>query len=76
MLEKGRMYIPSEWTDSGTKPVDSLIPNSMVYLIPHLKNHQIILAKKVKKIDQLKEIRKTTTSTVEWSKIRKNIINY
>jgi len=46
------------------------------YLIPHLKNHQIILAKKIKDIDEVVKNRKITNSVEEWNQIRKDTINY
>ena len=46
------------------------------FLIPHLKNHHIILAKKVKNTDEIIENRKTTDSIEEWLKIRKNALGY
>jgi len=44
------------------------------FLIPHLRNHHIILAKKIKNINELTQVRKTTTSMQEWFEIRKNIL--
>ena len=46
------------------------------FLIPHLKNHHIILAKKVKNTDEIIENRKTTDSIEEWLKIRRNALGY
>ena len=44
------------------------------FLISHLRNHHIILAKKVKDIDEVIKNRKITYSTKEWLEIRKNTI--
>ena len=44
------------------------------FLISHLRNHHIILAKKVKDIDEVIKNRKITHSTKEWLEIRKNTI--
>ncbi len=44
------------------------------FLISHLRNHHIILAKKTKNTDDIIEDRKVTYSLEEWSKIRKNTI--
>jgi len=44
------------------------------FLIPHLRNHHIILAKKIKNIDELIQTRVTTNSMEEWLKIRKNTL--
>ena len=46
------------------------------FLISHLRNHHIILAKKVKNIDEVIKNRKITRSTKEWEEIRKNTIGY
>ena len=46
------------------------------FLISHLRNHHIILAKKVKDIDEVIKNRKITYSTKEWLEIRKNTIGY
>jgi len=46
------------------------------FLIPHLRNHHIILAKKVKNIDEISQNRKPTESKEEFLKIRKNTIGY
>jgi|TARA_B110000438_G_C15804744_1_gene646758 SAM-dependent methyltransferase len=46
------------------------------FLVPHLRNHHIILAKKDKNIDEIIQNRKTTTSKEEFLKIRKNILGY
>ena len=47
------------------------------FLFPHLRNHHIVLAKKVKNIDELeKKERGITYSLEEWSEIRKNTIGY
>ena len=43
----------------------------LAYCIPHLRNHHILLAKKVKEINEIGEIRKKTNSVEEWLKIRK-----
>ena len=46
------------------------------FMIPHLRNHHIILAKKIKNTDEIIEKRKTTDSKEEFLKIRKNTIGY
>jgi len=46
------------------------------FLIPHLRNHHIILAKKIKNIDEIIQAREITTSKKEWLEIRKNTIGY
>ena len=46
------------------------------FLIPHLRNHHIILAKKTQNIDDVILDRKYTYSLEEWSKIRKDTIGY
>ena len=46
------------------------------FLISHLKNHHIVLAKKIKDIDEVVKNRKITNSIEEWNQIRKNTINY
>ena len=46
------------------------------FLISHLKNHHIVLAKKIKDIDEVVKNRKITNSVEEWNQIRKNTINY
>ena len=46
------------------------------FLIPHLRNHHILLAKKVKNIDEIIEDRKTTTSKEGFLKKRKNTLGY
>jgi SAM-dependent methyltransferase len=42
------------------------------FMIPHLRNHHIILAKKTKNIDDVIKNRTTTNSKDEWYKIRKD----
>ena len=46
------------------------------FLIPHLRNHHIILAKKIKNIDEVIKNRKITHSKKEFLEIRKNTIGY
>jgi len=46
------------------------------FLISHLRNHHIILAKKVKNIDEVIKNRKITYSMKEFKEIRKNTIGY
>jgi len=46
------------------------------FLFSHLRNHHIILAKKIKNIDELENERRITYSLEEWSEIRKNAIGY
>ena len=46
------------------------------FMIPHLRNHHIILAKKVENIDDIIQNRKQTESTEVILKIRKNILGY
>ena len=46
------------------------------FLISHLRNHHIILAKKTKNTDEILQDRKVTYSEKEWSKIRKKTIGY
>ena len=46
------------------------------FLIPHLRNHHIILAKKVKDIDEVAKNRRTTSSREDWLKIRSNTLGY
>ena len=46
------------------------------FSIPHLRNHQIVLAKKVKNIEEVKKNRMVTTSIKEWKEIRKKTIGY
>ena len=45
-------------------------------MIPHLKNHHIILAKKVKNIDEITKNRVATESKEEFLKIRKSTLGY
>ena len=44
------------------------------FLVPHLRNHHIILAKKVKNNEEVIKNRQITSSTEEWNKIRRNIL--
>ena len=46
------------------------------FLISHLRNHHIILAKKIKNTDETIQDRKVTYSEEEWLEIRKNTIGY
>tara|TARA_Y100000590_G_scaffold237720_1_gene267518 strand:- start:5141 stop:6088 length:948 start_codon:yes stop_codon:yes gene_type:complete len=46
------------------------------FLIPHLRNHHILLAKKVENIDEIIKNRETTTSKEDFLKIRKNTLGY
>ena len=46
------------------------------FMISHLRNHHIILAKKVKNIDEVVNNRKTANSLKEWNEIRQKTINY
>ena len=46
------------------------------FLISHLRNHHIILAKKIKNIDEVIKNRKITHSKKEFLEIRKNMIGY
>ena len=53
----------------------TLIKNSG-YLISHLRNHHIIIAKKTKSMEDAIKERKVTYSHPEFLEIRKNIIGY
>jgi len=44
------------------------------FLIPHLRNHHILIAKKIKNIEDVIKERKITTSREEWFKLRKNVL--
>jgi len=44
----------------------------LAFCIPHLRNHQILLAKKVKEINDIQKIRHKTNSVEEWLEIRKS----
>ena len=45
------------------------------FLVPHLRNHHIILAKKIKN-NEIIQNRKTTSSLKEFMEIRKNTLSY
>ncbi len=47
-----------------------LAAKNLAYCIPHLRNHQILLAKKINEIDEIKNLRIKTESKEEWLKIR------
>ena len=51
----------------------SLIKNTG-FLVPHLKNHHIILAKKVTNNDEVIKNRQVTSSIEEWAKIRQKTL--
>ena len=42
------------------------------FCIPHLRNHQILLVKKVKEINDIQKLRHKTNSVEEWLEIRKS----
>ena len=44
------------------------------FLLPHLRNHHILLVKKIKNADEVIKNRITTSSKEEWLKIRQNTI--
>ncbi len=44
----------------------------LAFCIPHLRNHQILLAKKVKEINDIQKIRHKTNSVEEWLEMRKS----
>ena len=46
------------------------------FLISHLKNHHIILAKKIKNTDEVIQNRGQTDSLKKWTEIRKNTLGY
>ena len=46
------------------------------FLIPHLRNHHIILAKKINNVEEIIQKRKVTTSMQEWLEIRKDALGY
>ena len=46
------------------------------FLIPHLRNHHIVLAKKVKDVEEVMKNRVVTTSNKEWHEIRKKTMGY
>ena len=48
----------------------------MGYLVPHLRNHHIILAKKVENIEEAERKRNTTDSIQEWLEIRSKTLGY
>jgi len=46
------------------------------FLIPHLRNHQILLAKKIRSFDEINQNRRTTASREEFLEMRKSTIGY
>jgi|TARA_B100001964_G_scaffold244079_1_gene324159 SAM-dependent methyltransferase len=46
------------------------------FLIPHLRNHHILIAKKIKNIDEVAKNRKAVTSKKDFFEIRKNTLGY
>ncbi len=52
-----------------------LILKSVSYLIPHFRNHQILVAEKVENINDMNRI-EPTTSKEEWMKLRLKTIGY
>ena len=46
------------------------------FLIPHLRNHQILLAKKTKSFDKINQSGRTTNSREEFLEMRKNTIGF
>lgn len=46
------------------------------FLIPHLRNHQILLAKKIRSFDEINQNRRTTESREEFLEMRKSTIGY
>lgn len=57
------------------KELISTILKKIFYTLPHLRNHQIILAKKTENIDELERI-KPTVSPQEWMNLRLKTIGY
>lgn len=57
------------------KKIFSKFLKEFTYFIPHFRNHQIILAKKVENIEDMERI-KPTTSEKEWMNLRLKTIGY
>lgn len=60
----------------GLKNIIFEIIKNVGFLVPHLRNHHILLARKVKDIHAVKSIRKTTKDRSEWLRMRIETIGY
>ena len=73
-IDKEKNCIKKHKVKRNIKYILHTIIKNTGFLISHLRNHHIILAKKVKNIDEVIKNRKITHSTKEWLEIRKNTI--
>ena len=73
-IDKEKNCIKKHKVKRNIKYILHTIIKNTGFLISHLRNHHIILAKKVKDIDEVIKNRKITHSTKEWLEIRKNTI--
>jgi len=73
-IDKEKNCIKKHKVKRNIKYILHTIIKNTGFLISHLRNHHIILAKKVKDIDEVIKNRKITYSTKEWLEIRKNTI--
>ena len=75
-IDKEKNCIKKHKVKRNIKYILHTIIKNTGFLISHLRNHHIILAKKVKNIDEVIKNRKITHSMKEFKEIRKNTIGY
>ena len=73
-IDKEKNCIKKHKVKRNIKYILHTIIKNTGFLISHLRNHHIILAKKIKDIDEVIKNRKITYSIEEWLEIRKNTI--
>ena len=75
-IDKEKNCIKKHKVKRNIKYILHTIIKNTGFLISHLRNHHIILAKKIKNIDEIIQKRVITTSMEEWMEIRKNTLGY
>ena len=75
-IDKKKQVIKKHRTKMKLKNIVHTIIKNSGYLISHLRNHHILIAKKTKNLDEILKKRKVTYSHKEFLEIRKNIIGY
>ena len=75
-IDKKNNTIKKHKTEKRLKNIIYQLIKNTGFLVPHLRNHHIILAKKIKNIEEIIQKRKITTSMKEYLEIRKDKLGY
>jgi len=75
-IDKNKNAIKKHKIEKKLKNILYQLVKNTGFLIPHLRNHHIMVAKKINSVDEIIHKRKITTSMQEWLEIRKDTLGY